>query len=150
MTEAPVAPESWSRWRRAWLAWALCRNAGIGTPDWVASYLDRVASSIERLAVRTPKEPGTALAGALEMKTAGQSGRGTVFSFLVHHAPQLPGKELPATLALVELDEGVRMGGEVTAGGDVVIGDRVHAVFERIDDDLTLVQWAPVDGRSTR
>jgi uncharacterized OB-fold protein len=71
------------------------------------------------------------------------SGRGRVFSFLVHHAPQLPGKELPATLALVELEEGVRMVGEVLAPpeGGVAIGDPVRVVFERIDDDLTLAQW---------
>jgi uncharacterized OB-fold protein len=70
------------------------------------------------------------------------SGRGTVFSFLVHHAPQLPGKELPATLALIELEEGVRMVGEVMAGReDLAIGDPVQVVFERIDDDLTLAQW---------
>ncbi|MDP3891585.1 bifunctional MaoC family dehydratase N-terminal/OB-fold nucleic acid binding domain-containing protein, partial [Nocardioides sp.] len=31
------------------------------------------------------------------------SGRGIVFSHLVHHAPQLPGKELPLRLVLVEL-----------------------------------------------
>jgi uncharacterized OB-fold protein len=69
-------------------------------------------------------------------------GRGTVFSFLVHHAPQLPGKELPATLALIELEEGVRMVGEVMAGReDLAIGDPVQVVFERIDDDLTLAQW---------
>jgi uncharacterized OB-fold protein len=70
------------------------------------------------------------------------SGRGTVFSFLVHHAPQLPGKELPATLALIELEEGVRMVGEVMAGReDLAIGDPVQVVFEKIDDDLTLAQW---------
>jgi uncharacterized OB-fold protein len=74
------------------------------------------------------------------------SGRGRVFSFLVHHAPQLPGKELPITLALVELEEGLRMVGEVLAPpeGGVAIGDRVQVVFERIDDDLTLVQWEVV------
>jgi uncharacterized OB-fold protein len=71
------------------------------------------------------------------------SGRGTVFSFLVHHAPQLPGKELPATLALIELEEGLRMVGEVLAPpeGGLSIGDRVQVVFEKIDDDLTLAQW---------
>jgi uncharacterized OB-fold protein len=74
------------------------------------------------------------------------SGRGTVFSFLVHHAPQLPGKELPATLALIELEEGVRMVGEVMAGRERIdIGTPVQVVFEKIDDDLTLAQWARQD-----
>jgi uncharacterized OB-fold protein len=70
------------------------------------------------------------------------SGRGTVFSYLVHHAPQLPGKELPATLALIDLEEGVRMVGELMAGREQVsIGTPVQVVFEKIDDDLTLAQW---------
>lgn len=69
-------------------------------------------------------------------------GKGRVFSFLVHHAPQLPGKELPATLALIELEEGVRMIGEVLGGRErIEVGSPVQVVFERIDDELTLAQW---------
>ncbi len=41
------------------------------------------------------------------------SGRGTVFSFVVHHAPKVPGRTLPFVIALVELEEGVRMLGEL-------------------------------------
>jgi uncharacterized OB-fold protein/acyl dehydratase len=67
------------------------------------------------------------------------SGRGRVYSWLVHHAPQVPGKQLPLRLALVELEEGVRMVGEVR--NDVAIGDEVEVVFQRIDDELTLAQW---------
>jgi uncharacterized OB-fold protein/acyl dehydratase len=67
------------------------------------------------------------------------SGSGTVHSWLVHHAPQVPGKQLPLRLALVELTEGVRMVGEVR--DEVAIGDAVELVFQRIDDDLTLPQW---------
>jgi len=67
------------------------------------------------------------------------SGRGRVYSWLVHHAPQVPGKQLPLRLALVELEEGVRMVGEVR--DEVAIGDTVEVVFQRIDDELTLAQW---------
>jgi uncharacterized OB-fold protein len=70
------------------------------------------------------------------------SGRGKVFSFLVHHAPRLPGRELPLTLALVELDEGVRMVAEVKGPPtSLAVGDPVVAGFERVDDDLTLPVW---------
>ena len=41
------------------------------------------------------------------------SGKGTVFSFVVHHAPKVPGRTLPFVIALVELEEGVRMLGEL-------------------------------------
>jgi uncharacterized OB-fold protein len=71
------------------------------------------------------------------------SGKGTVFSFLVHHAPQLPGKELPITLALIELEEGVRIVGEVQGNREsIAIGAPVEVAFEKIDDRLTLAQWA--------
>ena len=51
------------------------------------------------------------------------SGKGTVFSFVVHHAPKVPGRTLPFVIALVELEEGVRMLGELrnvdpASGGD--------------------------------
>ncbi|MGX6510536.1 bifunctional MaoC family dehydratase N-terminal/OB-fold nucleic acid binding domain-containing protein [Rhodococcus sp. SJ-2] len=45
------------------------------------------------------------------------SGRGTVFSFVVHHAPKAPGRQLPFVVALVELEEGDR--GERSDGGGI-------------------------------
>jgi uncharacterized OB-fold protein len=58
----------------------------------------------------------------------------------VHHHPPIPGHELPIRLALVDLDEGVRM--VATVDGDPVeIGDRVQVAWRRIDDDLTLPMW---------
>jgi uncharacterized OB-fold protein len=73
------------------------------------------------------------------------SGRGTIFSFLVHHAPRMPGRELPVTLALVDLDEGVRMVATVTgAPEDLAIGDPVVAGFDRLDDETTLPTWEVV------
>ena len=41
------------------------------------------------------------------------AGTGTVYSFVVHHAPKVPGRSLPFVVALIELDEGVRMLGEL-------------------------------------
>ena len=41
------------------------------------------------------------------------SGKGMVFSFVVHHAPKVPGRRVPFVIALVELEEGVRMLGEL-------------------------------------
>lgn len=68
------------------------------------------------------------------------SGRGTVFSYVVHHAPAVPGRELPFVVALVELDEGVRMLGELR-GVEPAVGLNVEVEFIRIDDDLTLPAW---------
>ncbi|WP_370961159.1 bifunctional MaoC family dehydratase N-terminal/OB-fold nucleic acid binding domain-containing protein [Amycolatopsis sp. cg9] len=71
------------------------------------------------------------------------SGRGTVFSYVVHHHPPVPGKNLPFVVALVELEEGVRVMAELleAAPEEVHIGLPVVAAFVRVDDDLTLPAW---------
>lgn len=78
------------------------------------------------------------------------SGRGTVYSFVMHHAPKVPGRTLPFVIALVELEEGVRMLGELR-GVDpaaVEIGMPVRATY--IDfpagdsgPEWTLYAWEP-------
>ncbi|GAB92703.1 bifunctional MaoC family dehydratase N-terminal/OB-fold nucleic acid binding domain-containing protein [Gordonia rhizosphera] len=82
------------------------------------------------------------------------SGRGTVFSFVVHHAPRVPGRRLPFVVALVELEEGVRMLGELRGidPGRVSIGLPVRVTFLDFpaDDDTgspawTLYAWQPTD-----
>ena len=78
------------------------------------------------------------------------SGKGTVFSFVVHHAPQVPGRTLPFVIALVELEEGVRMLGELR-GADpstVKIGMPVTATYIDFPDGesgpaWTLYAWEP-------
>jgi acyl dehydratase len=78
------------------------------------------------------------------------TGRGTVYSYVVHHRPPVPGREPPFVVGLIELEEGVRMVGNVIGcpPADVHIGMPVHVTFERIDDDLTLPQWAPGGDRA--
>ncbi|EUA87149.1 OB-fold domain-containing protein [Mycobacterium ulcerans] len=77
-------------------------------------------------------------------------GTGTVFSFVVHHAPKVPGRTLPFVIALVELDEGVRMLGELrnVEPEQVEIGMPVRTVY--IDfpagasgPEWTLYAWEP-------
>jgi hypothetical protein len=78
------------------------------------------------------------------------NGKGTVYSFVVHHAPKVPGRTLPFVIALVELEEGVRMLGELrnVDHADVTIGMPVHATY--IDfpagdsgPEWTLYAWEP-------
>ncbi|MGP4056508.1 bifunctional MaoC family dehydratase N-terminal/OB-fold nucleic acid binding domain-containing protein [Mycobacterium sp. 4D054] len=78
------------------------------------------------------------------------AGTGTVFSYVVHHAPQVPGRRLPFVIALVELDEGVRMLGELRDidPSEVQIGMPVRATFiDFPDSDIspawTLYAWEP-------
>ncbi len=77
-------------------------------------------------------------------------GTGTVFSFVVHHAPKVPGRTLPFVIALVELDEGVRMLGELrnVEPEQVEIGMPVRTIY--IDfpagasgPEWTLYAWEP-------
>jgi uncharacterized OB-fold protein len=83
--------------------------------------------------------------GALDTKPdhVVASGRGTVYSYVVHHHPPVPGKELPFVVALVELEEGVRVMAELldAAPEEVHIGLPVVAAFVRVDDELTLPAW---------
>ncbi|MFG1796996.1 bifunctional MaoC family dehydratase N-terminal/OB-fold nucleic acid binding domain-containing protein [Nocardia sp. NPDC049149] len=71
------------------------------------------------------------------------SGQGTVFSYVVHHAPKVPGRQLPFVVALVELAEGVRMLGELRGvePAEVRVGLPVQVEFEKLDDDATLPVW---------
>ena len=63
----------------------------------------------------------------------------------MHHAPPVPGKTLPFVVALVELDEGVRMLGELVDvdPAAVSIGMPVELALTKIDDELTLPFWRP-------
>ena len=79
------------------------------------------------------------------------SGQGTVFSFVVHHAPKVPGRTLPFVIALVELEEGVRMLGELrnVDPAKVEIGMLVRAMyidFPEVDSGpaWTNYAWEPV------
>src|SRR5262249_57879077 len=73
------------------------------------------------------------------------AGTGTVYSYVVHHHPPVPGKRLPMVIALVELTEGVRIMAELTGidPDQVEIGMPVRTAFLRIDDDLVLPGWRP-------
>ena len=78
------------------------------------------------------------------------SGKGTVFTFVVHHAPKVPGRTLPFVVALVELEEGVRMLGELrnVDPAEVKIGMPVRATYIDFPDGdsgpaWTLYAWEP-------
>jgi len=74
------------------------------------------------------------------------SGHGTVYAATVVRRPPGPAFAdlVPYVYALIDLDEGMRMAsGVVGCDPDTVrIGDRVHAVFEDLDD-VTVVLFTP-------
>jgi uncharacterized OB-fold protein len=94
-------------------------------------------------ALRHPPGPACPACQALQPTYDVASGRGTVYSYVVHRHPPVPGKELPILLVLVELEEGVRMVGELldATPDDVKIGAPVRVSMVRVDDDLTIPAW---------
>ena len=97
-------------------------------------------------ALRHPPRPSCARCRSFEWDTVTASGRGTVYSFVVNHYPQVPAFDYPLVVALVELEEGTRLVANVRdiAPDSMVIGMPVIAGFEAFDDELTLPVFRPV------
>ncbi|MDX8049704.1 OB-fold domain-containing protein [Lentzea sp. BCCO 10_0798] len=91
--------------------------------------------------LRHPPGPMCPECGATKPKYLVSEGYGVVYSYVVHHHPQVPGKQTPFVIALVELDEGVRMLGELD--GEPSVGLPVEVVFTKVDDELTMPSWRP-------
>jgi uncharacterized OB-fold protein len=95
--------------------------------------------------LRHPPRPACANCRSFEWDTVTASGRGTVYSFVVNHYPQVPAFDYPLVVALVELEEGTRLVANVAgiSPDDMAIGLPVVATFEQFDDDLTLPVFHP-------
>lgn len=93
--------------------------------------------------LRHPPGPMCPECGATKRTFLRSEGRGEVYSYVVHHHPRVPGRETPFVVALVELDEGVRMLGELVGvpPDDVHIGLSVEVEFVTVDDELTMPRW---------
>jgi len=96
--------------------------------------------------------PRTACTACLcpELNWTEVSGRGTVYAVSVHHRPGVPELKdrTPYAVALVDLDEGVRMLSNVVncAPDAVHVGQRVIASWEPLDDGRNLVVFEPARG----
>jgi len=68
------------------------------------------------------------------------SGRGLIHSYVIVHQPQLPGFSYPLPVALVELEEGVRLIGNLhgLAPDAVRIGMPVEAQFDEVEPGYVL------------
>jgi uncharacterized OB-fold protein len=97
--------------------------------------------------LRHPPRPACASCGSFEWDTVTSSGRGTVFSFVVMHYPQIPSFEYPLPIAVVELEEGTRLVGDLIGidSADVRIGMPVVAEMVAVDPELTIPMFRPAD-----
>lgn len=77
------------------------------------------------------------------------SGRGSIYTYTVARQPTHPAfaGEVPQLLAIVELDEGVRLTSTMVdvAPEDLRIGLRVEPVFDHGADGVALLRFRPAD-----
>ena len=85
------------------------------------------------------------MCGSFEWDTVESSGRGTVYSYVVVHYPQVPAFDYPLPIGLVELEEGTRV--VANLGGvdpvDISVGMAVRAEFVDYDEELSLPVFVP-------
>ncbi len=100
--------------------------------------------------LRHPPRPMCPECHSLEVEVAELSGRGTVYSYAILHHPQHPAFDYPVLVALVDLDEGVRIVSNLVGiePARIEIGMIVEVEFEaRGDDDAAAVPvFRPVAG----
>ncbi|WP_460480515.1 Zn-ribbon domain-containing OB-fold protein [Comamonas humi] len=82
---------------------------------------------------------------SFEWDTVQASGRGTVYSYVVMHYPEVPPYEYPNPIGLIELEEGVRVVAQLVGvkPEQVCIGMPVQVEFNTFGE-LTLPQFRPV------
>ena len=95
--------------------------------------------------LRHPPRPMCDRCQSLEWDTVTASGRGTVYSYVVNHYPQVPAFDYPLPVLLIELEEGTRLVANAAGiePGDVKIGMAVEVEFIDHDPELTLPAFHP-------
>ena len=97
--------------------------------------------------LRHPPGPVCPSCHSFEWDTLQASGRGTVYSFVVMHYPEVAPFDHPNPIVLVELEEGARLISQLVGvkPGDVRIGQAVQVEFNSFNDgELVLPQFRPV------
>lgn len=96
-------------------------------------------------ALRHPPRPMCPHCNALAWETIASSGRGVVYSFVMPQHPPLPWFDAPYIVALIELEEGIRLVSNLcdVAPHAVTIGMRVEVFYAHFDDGLVLPQFRP-------
>jgi uncharacterized OB-fold protein/acyl dehydratase len=95
--------------------------------------------------LRHPPLPACANCASLEWDTVESSGRGTLYSYVVVHYPQVPSFEYPLPIGLIELEEGTRVVANLGAveREDITIGMALRAEFVDFDEELSLPVFVP-------
>ncbi|MGA9678746.1 MAG: Zn-ribbon domain-containing OB-fold protein, partial [Mycobacterium sp.] len=81
--------------------------------------------------LRHPPRPMCPKCRSLDWEAIESSGRGTVYSYVMPHQPHFPFFDYPYVVALIELEEGVRIVSNLTDidPADVTVGMPVQVYF---------------------
>jgi uncharacterized OB-fold protein/acyl dehydratase len=99
-------------------------------------------------ALRHPPGPFCPECQSKDWDTVEASGRGTVYSYVVAHYPQIPAFDYPLAIGLIELEEGTRLVANIVGiePDAIEVGMPVEVEFADHDEDLTLPQFHPAEG----
>jgi uncharacterized OB-fold protein len=95
--------------------------------------------------MRHPPRPMCPSCNSLAWETFEASGRGTIHSYVIPHAPVPPGFDEGYVVALIELEEGARLVSSLTGidRGAIRNDLAVQVVFEPIDDGTLMHRFRP-------
>jgi uncharacterized OB-fold protein/acyl dehydratase len=96
-------------------------------------------------ALRHPPQPRCDRCGSYDWDTLEATGKGTVYSFVVNHYPQVPAFDYPLPIGLIELAEGTRLVAQIVdcPVEEITIGMPVEVTWIE-DGDLTVPAFRPV------
>jgi uncharacterized protein len=99
--------------------------------------------------LRHPPGPMCPQCRSYEWDTIEASGRGTIYSYVVNHHPQVPPFGYPLAIGLIELEEGTRLVANVIGidPDDIRIGMPVEVEWVDHDPDLSLPAFRPREGK---
>lgn len=100
--------------------------------------------------LRVPPRPMCGNCQSLDWDSVESTGRGTVYSFVMPQYPPLPFLQYPYVVALIELDEGVRIVSNLCGiePAAIEVGLPLEVFYEKFEaipsgDDLVLHQFRP-------
>src|SRR5216683_4471987 len=100
-----------------------------------------------------PPRPFCPHCAAREVSVFKASGKGRLYSYVIHHRP-VPGFTPPYAIAVVELDEGPRMMSNIVECPQtpeaLVLDMALEVAFEKIDDEITLPLFRPAKAQRTK
>jgi hypothetical protein len=95
--------------------------------------------------LRHPPRPMCPHCHSLDFEAASLSGRGSLYSYAILHHPRHPAFDYPLTVALVDLEEGIRLVSNLIAVNpeDIRIGMELEVCFEPTENGGAVPVFRP-------